>query len=90
MFFGGDPFGDFGGSSSRGDVDTQKFYDILGVSKDATSSEIKKAFRKLAIKHHPDKGGDADKFKEITRAYEVLSDDEKRQRYDRYTEDRLA
>ncbi|KAF4658172.1 DnaJ (Hsp40), sub A, member 4 [Perkinsus olseni] len=92
MFFGGDPFEDFAGAAGmgggpRGDVDTQKYYDILGVSKDATTAEIKKAFRKLAIKNHPDKGGDAEKFKEITRAYEVLSDDEKRQKYDRFGEE---
>ena len=57
-------------------------YQILGVSRDADSQEIKKAFRKLAMKHHPDKGGDEAKFKEIQQAYEVLSDPDKRQQYD--------
>jgi DnaJ family protein A protein 2 len=60
------------------DVDTQKFYDILGVSKTASTDEIKKAFRKKALKEHPDKGGDPEKFKEISIAYEALSDPEKR------------
>jgi DnaJ family protein A protein 2 len=61
----------------------------LGVSKSATPSEIKKAYRKMAVKHHPDKGGDEHKFKEISAAYEVLSDEEKRSLYDQYGEDAL-
>lgn len=61
------------------------YYDILGVAKGATDDEIKKAFRKLAHKYHPDKGGgDEKKFKEINEAYQVLSDKEKRQQYDRF------
>ncbi len=57
---------------------TANYYDILGVKKDASAAEIKKAFRKLARKHHPDAGGDEEKFKELNSAYEVLSDPEKR------------
>ncbi len=58
------------------------FYDVLGVKKDASADEIKKAFRKLAVKYHPDAGGDEQKFKEISEAYETLSDETKRKQYD--------
>lgn len=58
------------------------FYDVLGVSKDASDKEIKTAFRKLAQKHHPDAGGDEAKFKEISEAYDTLSNPEKRKEYD--------
>ena len=61
------------------------YYKILGVEKSASEDEIKKAYRKLAHQHHPDKsGGDEKKFKEINEAYQVLSDQEKRGRYDRF------
>lgn len=61
------------------------YYEILGVGKDASADEIKKAFRRLAVQHHPDKeGGDEAKFKEINEAYEVLKDQSKRQRYDQF------
>merc|ERR1712054_550480 len=65
-------------------ADTQEYYDILGVTKEATSAQIKKAYRKLAIKNHPDKGGDPEKFKKISVAYDTLSDPEKKELYDKY------
>lgn len=60
------------------------YYEILGVSKTSTADEIKKAYRKLAMQHHPDKGGDQEKFKDISEAYAVLSDEHKRKMYDQY------
>jgi molecular chaperone DnaJ len=60
------------------------YYEVLGVSKGASADEIKKAFRKAAVEHHPDRGGDEAKFKELNEAYEVLKDDKKRQRYDQF------
>jgi curved DNA-binding protein len=60
----------------------KNFYDVLGVKRDATQDEIKRAFRKLAAKYHPDAGGDEAKFKEVSEAYTTLSDEEKRREYD--------
>lgn len=94
--FGGIPFehfasGGFGGGGpgrSRGGggepADTTKLYETLEVEKDATAKDIKKAYFRLSKLHHPDKGGDEHKFKEINAAYEILSDPEKRQAYDKY------
>lgn len=69
-------------------AEKRDYYEVLGVSKSATADEIKKAYRKLAIKYHPDKNpGDKaaeEKFKEAAEAYDVLSNDEKRQKYDRF------
>ena len=64
---------------------SKNYYDILGLSKSASPDEIKKAFRKKAHEHHPDKGnGSGEKFKEVNEAYQVLSDVTKRQQYDQY------
>lgn len=69
-------------------MDKRDYYEVLGVSKTATADEIKKAYRKMAIKYHPDKNpGDKaaeEKFKEAAEAYDVLSNDEKRQKYDQF------
>ena len=60
------------------------YYEILGVKKDASADEIKKAYRRAAIEHHPDRGGNEAKFKEMSEAYGVLKDTSKRQRYDQF------
>jgi molecular chaperone DnaJ len=60
------------------------YYEVLGVGKTASADEIKKAFRRKAVEHHPDRGGDETQFKEINEAYEVLKDDAKRKRYDQF------
>ncbi|HIQ39544.1 MAG TPA: J domain-containing protein [Sulfurivirga caldicuralii] len=65
-------------------MEYKDYYKILGVEQDADEKAIKRAFRKLAAKYHPDKGGDEAKFKEINEAYEVLSDPEKRKLYDQF------
>ena len=70
---------------------SQDYYDLLGVNKSSSAAEIKKAYRKLAVKYHPDKNpGDKsaeDKFKDISQAYEVLSDQSKKAQYDQYGHD---
>src|SRR5215210_7654379 len=69
-------------------IEKRDYYEVLGIAKTAAVDDIKKAYRKLAVKYHPDKNpGDAtaeEKFKEAAEAYGVLSDEEKRARYDRY------
>ena len=71
----------------------RNYYDVLGVSKSATDDDIKKAYKRLAIKHHPDKNGGSEEakkmFQEISEAYEVLSDSEKRKIFDMYGEEGL-
>ena len=63
---------------------SKDLYDILELSKEASDNDIKKQYKKLAMKYHPDKGGSADKFKEITDAYTILSDEDKKNKYDKY------
>ncbi len=65
-------------------MNNKDYYKILGVSKQATNTEIRKAYHKLAHKYHPDKGGDEQKFKEINEAYQILSSNEKRAQYDKF------
>ena len=60
------------------------YYEVLGIGKSASADEIKKAFRRAAVEHHPDRGGDEAKFKEVNEAYEVLKDADKRRRYDQF------
>mmetsp|Transcript_9012 Transcript_9012/g.25707 ORF Transcript_9012/g.25707 Transcript_9012/m.25707 type:complete len:418 (+) Transcript_9012:110-1363(+) len=96
MYFGGFPGGGFPGghgmggmNGGGGEVDNSEFYELLGVEKTASAAEIKKAYRKAAIKHHPDKGGDEATFKAVSAAYDVLSDPEKRDIYDKYGKEGL-
>lgn len=66
------------------------YYDILGIQKDASEDDVKKAYRKQALRYHPDKNkspGAEDKFKEIAEAYDVLSDPKKKDIYDRFGEE---
>ena len=70
----------------------KNYYDTLGIDRQSTDDEIKKAYRKLALKYHPDKNkhpGAEERFKEIAEAYEVLSDSNKRAAFDRYGEDNI-
>jgi molecular chaperone DnaJ len=75
-------------------MEKRDYYDVLGISRDAGEEDIKKAYRKLAMKHHPDRNpGDQEaeeRFKEAAEAYEVLRDHEKRDIYDRYGHQGLA
>uniref|UniRef100_A0A7S1SKP9 Uncharacterized protein n=1 Tax=Tetraselmis chuii TaxID=63592 RepID=A0A7S1SKP9_9CHLO len=98
MFGGGFPFGGmpFGGMPGgmpempqRQKSDSTKYYELLGVNSNASAAELKKAHRKAAMQHHPDKGGDAETFRNINQAYDVLKDPEKREIYDKYGEDAI-
>lgn len=75
-----------GFSSSAKSASTTRLYELLNVAKNSTEEEIKKAYKKAALEHHPDRGGDSDKFKEISNAYSILSDPQKRQIYDQFGE----
>lgn len=82
-FFNSGFFGGHGmGQPEPEEVDNKALYEALEVAQDASAADIKKAFRRLVRIHHPDKGGDEQKFKEVNAAYEVLSDPEKRKIYD--------
>ena len=88
------PVGSWGSGASRPgsaradappppEIDNKALYELLNVPTSATTSEIKKAFRKSAMVHHPDKGGDRGKFNALREAFEILSDEDKRARYDK-------
>ena len=77
----------FGGNRMNQNVDNNKYYKILGIDKNSNEKDIKKAYRRLAVIHHPDKGGDPEKFKEVTKAFETLSDPNKRKNYDQFGEE---
>ena len=90
QFFGGG--GGFGGGGFGGgfdeeeekEIDNKKLYEVLEVPQTASPQQIKKAYKKMALRYHPDRGGDVEKFKEINAANEVLSNPEKRKTYDKY------
>ncbi|GIS52861.1 MAG: hypothetical protein Ct9H90mP28_5770 [Paracoccaceae bacterium] len=84
MNFGGIPFGGMPHNFGRGNSNDDTLYKELNVERNSSKAEIKKAYHKLVLKNHPDKGGDAEKFRKIQTAYEVLSDDDKRSKYDRF------
>lgn len=71
---------------SNKEIDNHTLYDLLDIKPGASTStdDVKKAFRKKAIREHPDKGGDPDKFRKLTEAYEILSNPEKKELYDKY------
>jgi len=101
MFFGGLPpgfedampgmggMGGMGGRRGGKKADTTKLYETLGVEPGCSPDVLKKAYRKLAVKLHPDKGGDPEKFKEVQKAFDILGDERKREIYDKYGEEGL-
>ena len=89
-----DDFGGFSGFSGgfpkpkpKKDIDTTKYYKVLGVEKTASQDDIRRAYRKLVKTKHPDKGGSQKEFQEIQVAYDTLSDENKRKVYDEYGEE---
>lgn len=85
---GGHPMGGMGGRQQRREpVDTEKMYAILGVAKDCAQKDLRKAYLRKAQKMHPDKGGDAETFKQLQKAYDILGNEEKRAIYDEYGEE---
>lgn len=72
----------FNNMNNMNNVDNDEYYNLLNVSKNATSAEIKKSYKKLAMTNHPDKGGDEEKFKKITEAFQVIGNEKKRKLYD--------
>jgi len=83
-FFGQTGGGGFSQRQESKPVDTQALYDIIGCAKDADYKALKKAYRKTALKTHPDRGGSEEKFKEVNRAWEILGNQEKRAIYDKH------
>jgi DnaJ family protein A protein 2 len=84
--------GGFPGGNPRGppkEVSNSRYYEILEVDKKASADDIRKSYRKKAVKMHPDKGGDQNLFQELQHAYEILSDPDKREVYDKYGEEGL-
>lgn len=81
---GGGMGGGFEQEEEAGEVDNKQLYDALELTPQASQDDIKKAYKRLVRVHHPDKGGDEKKFKEVQAAYEVLNDTEKRKMYDKY------
>lgn len=81
-------FGGFPGGPG-GPVNNDKLYKLLEIDQGASEADIKAAYKKQALKHHPDRGGDANTFKDVSRAYEVLSDPQKKQIYDQFGEEGL-
>lgn len=72
--------------AKKAKINNEAYYELLGIKNTATENEVKKAYRKKALRAHPDKGGDPEKFKEISKAHEILMDPQKRAAYDRYGE----
>lgn len=93
FFMGGDMGGQgfshpgMGRQQKREPVDTESMYKVLGVQKDCPQKDLRKAYLRLAQKNHPDKGGDAEKFKQMQKAYDILGNEEKRALYDEYGEE---
>ena len=83
-------FHSFGSGMPYGSSKDDEYYRCLGVDKSASLEQIKRAYRKQAMISHPDKGGDAEQFKKLNEAYEILSDSEKRSMYDKYGKEGLS